>query len=238
MIIEFVGLPGSGKTTLYHKALGKLAPYENIQSSQTVRERYVRGPHGTSWLKLVAHWNTLITYRMFLLSSLYYIWRGYRPLFDKFAATKRFAVTLDNYAYLSRQRSSPEWIIFDEGIAQRAFMVMIDAKNGISRCAIEHYALEMPKPDVLIYLKTDPRVAAERVQERPTGITVRLQGLSLDKLTLVMREAQEMFDALVACLNVPDEATVTIVELDANDLARAAIELNRWLEVHLLQPAR
>ncbi|MCC6457179.1 MAG: AAA family ATPase [Caldilineaceae bacterium] len=236
MIIEFVGLPGSGKTTLYDKVLDKLAPYANVLSSTAVRERCVRGQPGLPWAKLTAHLNTLTTFRMIYLSGLLHIWRGYRPLADKIAATKRFAVTLDNYAYLHRQGSSSEWVIFDEGIAQRAFMVMVDAEKAIPRHAIQQYALAMPKPDVLIYLAMPPRVAAERVRERPRGITKRLRGLSSDRLTGVMQEAQEMLDALVTCLEVASENAITVVRLDANDLDLAAIELDHWLDEHLLNP--
>ena len=244
MIVEFVGLPGSGKTTLHQRAVDRLEAFgEPYWTSGTLGESkgYVSSwsprffPRGivNALRKVSAKSRRVLSMTEAMLKShrlvglaVWYLLMSRRSVHDKVFAARLFFVALGNYWRVRTHTLADQIVLFDEGVVHRAFTVFVDGRREIDLAAIRRYAHMIPLPDVLVYLKVSPDVALERTHARPRGLSRRFQGLSPGQECGVMADSAHMLDVLVDGIQDLVRSTVTIIVIDTNDLRRANAEFD------------
>ncbi len=202
--IEFMGLPGSGKSTvraflvesLQGRGIRCLSMEEALLSSLKAR---VDGAAFRCLLRVLPH-GLALKYAplIFTRSSLRYDSQ------NSFLSTHGSAMSaiLNHEAFLSRapreREATLSWflltaaqhqlihdctdkatpVMFDEGFLQRALSLFTSPGKTLSpdRSLISTYLDSVPRPDLVLYLEVDARTCRERILARTRGLPGRLAG--------------------------------------------------------------
>lgn len=209
MIIEFVGLPGSGKSTLKKILLSDTLTFDHRYLSteeayyDTVRQcgdkltrLCLKSLPRKQGIRLAQFWmgrslfqthctNEFLarhgrSLEAFLASSLY----------EKMSVTDRQRVVgnlLDTGSLWSmlqhRHLQDGVRFVFEEGFIQKSLM-FVDVKHGLldDEKSLARYFESIPKPESIIYLRTPVELSYSRMCARPDGLTNRLQHASQDEI--------------------------------------------------------
>lgn len=234
MILEFVGLPGAGKSTLHSKLIarlselnipvidgqsvaGKSAGHETRKSSKFRRFRhYVVALciyYGTIWM----------AFRQLAASR--------RSLGEKVLAFRWVIVALGRYQMAASLAGDRALVVFDEGIMQRAFTLFQDIGGAGGSEAVRSYVRSAPLPDVVVRVRVNPKIALRRLSQRDRGLSARFAEASPEQLLRIMKDGQQMFDTMLEELRASNRSNITVVtfEVEANDLDAASMELEKQL---------
>jgi len=222
-VVEFAGLPGSGKTTsiptLEH-ALGS----RGVEALTRIR---VRTPpraldrDGVLASALRLPWFTwhrvrsVMRYRAAAVTAIRALARSSRTTKHKEAAFRRFAITLDNYESSRSRRSSGSHgvVILSEGIAQSAWALFVNPPRDAPARGreIAGFVEQVPVPDAVVYLRVPPEICLERLgARRPFGIHERFEGLEPRTLERVLSTGTAVLDQVVAGLAARGSVVVEV----------------------------
>lgn len=241
MVVEFLGLPGAGKTTVSKRIAEHLSQW-GITIREPVRDlsdrsglsSSLRGYHGKSSLvaqELIAHpaasWRSL---RVLLAS-------GQPSLRVLFKVSFNW---LMQCSLLRSCRSTRVVHLFDEGIFQGLWSIGLEGREGVIREVGAALHETLSRPDVVVVLDAEPAVIAQRLRDRG-GRDSRADRDWLDDHDAVVRAAslmREVVDALEAVSGRDGMPQVFHVDngspLDAEATAwniACAIE-RQWLAQH------
>ena len=205
VIVEFVGLPGSGKTTLWRElresdALGLVA-----QGHPGGRGAVVRAG--------LRYWRAALV-------ALRVLVRSPRSWEDKLRAARWFLATLAHYGVPA------EIVLLDEGLVQRSFLLFAEREQVDRAVEIERYFNSIPVPDVVIALIVAPAICVDRLHLRPRSVPKRFRGLSPEAVTTAFTAGWQMIEGALAAL-ASSAKPCTIVRLAADDLDEAKIRLRQ-----------
>jgi len=199
MIIELLGLPGCGKTSVYNYILTHLqSEAESVYSAQKLLKRSL--PH-----------NKLIKYCLISLKTIF-----------AFAANFIFVISLPWSIFLRINKverrviftslilnilqrdyiekfSKGAIILFDEGIIHRAYSIFIHRNLQIKNSFIRKYANTVKLPTLLFYLRGDYLECFRRLKNKE-ALPERLRGVPDDEIMRILAKAQEFLDVYVGCL--------------------------------------
>jgi len=209
--VEFLGLPGAGKTTIRRALLERLknknaekyitseeACYKRMRLDGDKVYRYLLGvlPYkagldfsgwmqGRSLFQLEAQNSFLARYGKALNAFLSSIVYEKMSLEDKKNVMGSFLGTGSVWDLLNTPSFIDSMIFFEEGFVQKSFMfVDHNHSSGIINSSLREYLQNIPLPDVVIHVRTDISISHRRMLEREDGLTNRLKGLdeiSIDK---------------------------------------------------------
>jgi len=238
MIVEFVGLPGSGKSTLRNRTADILEsmgipfrlPGAFIESHGHMRD-VTSNPFGAAVFRACKNLRKagilievgitsprLVSFTLRLLIS------DRRALYDSLLRLRLFLTSLTNRRFAQKGVFAQQLILFDEGVVQRAFTIFADGNRETDPKQVRYYARKIPLPDLLVYLKVDPTVMVDRIRLRPRGLSRRFRRMDEDRIASTMNEAQHMLDNLVEEIRNTAGSGVSVVCVNANNLERAAVE--------------
>lgn len=187
MLIEFFGLPGSGKTTLSHIVASLLAA-KGINVSEST---YNIDCNQYKYARLLVK----------LFHFVHYF--GHNPYQGKIsltsiAATKQATATdlcksLLNWMYISSlssgKRSNGQIAILDQGIAQALWSIGLAAQHEAwLDLVMNHSQSNMLKPDLIVYVRADHQTIIERLSARQVR-TSRLDHIGQDRRLLQQAQA-------------------------------------------------
>jgi thymidylate kinase len=164
-LIEFVGIPGSGKSTLYgpvNRLLGDILGYRPgprdlwTRMADEIRFQAVRGG-AYSCLARFIHKN--ITFISALLQD-----QANSPE-ETFLS---YFFSLCAFYQSVKDDHTKNWCLFDEGFFYTLFPYFNQNGNKLSRTIVE----TIPKPDVLIHMNTDVKLCIARMRSRKQGIPI------------------------------------------------------------------
>ena len=248
-IIEFIALPGAGKSTI-QKLLIKQLQNSNNPQWLTANEAFYHAArknidiHLRLFLKLTppsfalklvekinnrSQWQQeaqctfLANYgkalSFFLNSQAYH----YSSLADRQKVILAFLHVGSQLQCMQEHDFIDKNIIFDEGLVQKSIM-FIPANNGKNEHNDSHnidgYLKNIPKPDALIFIKSSITTSLQRMRSRPTGLTERLQ--SKDEKEILSFLSRSMNHLENAASLLKDE--VQIITINNDSLPEMAVE--------------
>lgn len=217
VIVEFVGLPASGKSTLKSElelALSRQGvpgfAYNSSQPGRGVRR--VRSLW-RSRLAVLAFARALVT--------------DSRSLEQRIRAFRWLGATLGTYDEAGRGGSLHDVLILGEGVAQRAFLGFLDTQTAEVSPHLAAYLANIPKPHLAVYLKVDPHESVRRQQSRRAVQSEPRKADRLDlpgdRLLAVMQAGDVFLAQLVGAL--ANRHGVEVLGLDTTDLDAAIADL-------------
>jgi adenylate kinase family enzyme len=201
MIVEFIGLPGSGKTTLRRQFLADLSPAQEARylSEETAllvvaRRRIDRVfriplkllPHGLAmrfcpkvWWRSMQRSESLVRFLVKHGAALgAFTSSGVHDAMsevDRFRVIESFLETGAVREFLDDPQMADRVVLFGEGLVQKSLM-FVDHSDVIGETAeAARYLENIPLPDLVIHVRVSTDVSIERMTGRSDGLTQRLK---------------------------------------------------------------
>lgn len=214
MILEFLGLPGAGKTTLCQELRSWLADQETAPTL-TPRHRIYRHPLRTA-NNVLCHWRAVwLVGREVVFSP--------REWSDKWAAIRWFLTTLSLYGGRNGQ---PSLLILDEGLLQRSFLIFMEQGGFGPRSRIDRYVASIPLPDVVVSVYVTPAESLSRLRRRrDRSLPPRFRGMAESDLLRAFGEGAAMIDLLLANVEGMTASPTKVVRLRGDDHGEAVRQL-------------
>lgn len=245
MFIEFVGAPGTGKTTLTSAAVDFLRNQNLIALSvddavPTIATRTVWGKIISRWVPQSQQRSTL--WRAYSLTSDYYrllfifenftFWRyliklqQYRPISSEHQRLIRFYLNrmMGIYQLCRHHLRSGEVVIFDEGFAHRVTHFVSEIEQPDPDVIVRYVNL-MPKPDLIFWLGAPVSVCVDRVHAR--GLNGRLRGKSELEVKQFITNSIHAIDIMVQQLTLIGKK---VIEIDNLGNLNSSVQT---LDIHL-----
>jgi len=249
MIIELVGCPGSGKTTLIPTVVevcgrrGIVAQHVNDAARpftrRTLPGRLLRAvPAGDNEPRIC--WGLYVAYRGWYAAVfaarnprlVRHLWRTQRARPSSADARERrvlhwYLRMMGAREFLQRHAYEHEAIVFDEGFVHRVVQLHASSVESPRTQMIAQYAALIPRPDLIINVQAPPHICAERISHR--GVWSRLVRRDASELTRFVDNAHRAVSVMVDEIR---RRGWTIVDIDnADDEPSSA---RRALERHLV----
>jgi hypothetical protein len=232
VIVEFVGLPGAGKSTIC-TALRKSLSEQGLPV-WTRQDYWSFGREGKGVLcNALRYFGLMKTVAMnvplILQSTL--SWRKTLSVFSlgyKLFVLKCFLMTVHEREVLRRLQHSGVALV-DEGALQRAYTIFFHFGALPDTPKLATYVSRIWPPDILVYLKISAASALARLQSRE--LPVRMQQMSAEQKAVMLKDGEKFLERLVDMAKGRPESTV--LEFDGEDIVGATMKLQRFLEQQL-----
>ncbi len=240
-IIEFIALPGAGKSTI-RNLLIKQFQQERHDQWITVEEAFylaakknidahIRLPLKITPAKIALRLGNKIENRSqwqqqaqncflakhgmalsFFLTSYAF---QHSSVIDRQKGIHAFLRTGSLYQCIKQQEFSKQNIIFDEGMIQKSIMFIptqVELNQQEDSSNISGYLNSVPKPDVVIFIKTSIENSLQRMHSRPDGLTERLQSRDEKQILSFLSRGMDHFEKTVTFLQAESDVKIITVE--------------------------
>jgi adenylate kinase len=256
MLVEFLGVPGTGKTTLTSMVVQNMQAWGvqslsvigaiRVYAARTLRGRLIcRFVPGS--LQRPALWRVYSWFR-----PLYRLqFAGEHPEFWRYVARsqqerpipqehrqliwRHFGDVVASYQFLSRQMRPGETLVYDEGFTHRVVNLYVSEQEQPEPDRIVQYLAQAPTSDLVILVHAPLSICVQRVWTR--GVRGRLGGTSEQEVTRFLENAQRAVSISAAYLQSSGRA---MIEVDnGGGLEPCAADLvNQLKEFLAVQPSR
>ena len=213
LLIEFVGIPGSGKSTLYgqvNRFLGEILKYRPgprdlwTRMANEIRFQAVQGGAYQSLIKFI------LENKVFISAALHDQTIYSEDTFSKWSNINSllpYFFSLCAFYQAVKEDHAKNWCLFDEGFFYYLFPYYNQNRNNLSQTIIE----TMPKIDVLIHLNTDVKLCIARMKSREQGIPAPYRRLSADDL---LRTLIRLDNNIQMSLEAIKDRPIKIIHID------------------------
>lgn len=227
VIIEFVGLPASGKSTLA----------TSLKEHAATAGFALAVPSSPRGKRLIGKAVSLFAYRRALVAAVRALAVDRRPLGQRLLAL-RWILTTMAARHMAPAGGKENVLIQAEGLAQRALLAFLDVHAGRISPRLVEYLDNCPRPDVLVRVELELTASVERQMARFANDESARQGdrfqVSESQLVSLMASAEVILGR--AADKFGSAHDVEVVTLNANDLDSAAADLRH--KVALIMRAR
>lgn len=217
MIVEFAGLPGSGKSTV---AAGLLTALETEGAAPIAAADLATDP-GTLYsgrLRAVAR------HARFAAAVARLAWRSPRSRRERCFLVRTVAVMLHRFDE-SKKLDETRVVVFHEGMVQRSFLSLVEAEGVGSQADIDRYLRHAPRPDVVVLLRVSPHMCLDRLERRARGVPERLSELSTHDAVERLRDAGKIFDLMLRrMVSEGDSTNVLCVDGEGQGVLNRVVE--------------
>ena len=155
MIVEFSGVPGSGKSTVIQK----------IKDESIFPQKSVFIDNNFSFLK-----DTFFIFYFFYIFQFQYkklfslIYHSENSFLQKMNLLRNVIKKISRYFFYNRKK---EIYLFDEGVSHIVFNIFVDSSfKGIDKKEIEEVLQLLPLPNLLICIEADKEIVLQRLEYR------------------------------------------------------------------------
>ena len=231
--VEFVGPPGSGKSTL-RKCLSKKSNCCTVEDEVVSLVRSDRSPKVLSTLfRLLPRVligkrpDDLIRFsglRMKLLDDFMERYLGVQPflrdwdsvncLKNKELALERFLTTAAKYQAIGKEKAK-EYCLTDEGFLQKTVSLFLSPgqTTAADENLLKAYLLAVPLPQKIVYVFADTTTCYNRMMSRSKGLPVRMKGLNKVEILVFSEIIKRHFDKVMAAI---DPAQCEVIAIESN----------------------
>lgn len=222
LVVEFIGLPGSGKTTLRQKFMAGLAPAQAARylteeaALMVVARRNIDAvfraplkllPPGlsrrflwTAWWRSSQRWTCTNRFLArhgaalgaFTLSPVYHA----MSTLDRFRVIESFLETGAIHEFLDDSVLARHVVLFGEGLVQKSFMFVDRSETAGRETDVVRYLGGIPLPDLLINVRVSAEQAFGRMAGRASGLTQRLKSSDKETVQRFLGKAARHLDLL------------------------------------------
>ena len=195
--IEFIGIPGTGKTTYFEKANEYLLDLIGYKPGPTkkwfgiLEDARFKAIEGNQFDHLFAF---IMDHSNFIGSLLaadqQYNYPNYLPLEARTSSLK-YLFCLCAFYQACKSDKTKSWLMFDEGFVYYLVKYTNLNQAGKNDKFAEKIFESMPKPKLLIHIKSDVSVCIKRMKEREAGIPKIYRGLSSEDLFTHLSNADQ-----------------------------------------------
>jgi hypothetical protein len=208
VIVEFIGLPGSGKSTLMSQLFDELPSSREVRylpeeaallmAARRKIDRIFRMPlkllpHGLAmqvcpkvWWRSQQRSQSQVRFLAkhgaalgaFTSSGIH----DAMSTVDRFRVIESFLETGAVREFLDETQLADQIVLFGEGLVQKSFMFVDHSDVVVDSADVARYLEKIPLPDLVIHLRVSASVSFERMMGRASGLTQRLK--STDAATI------------------------------------------------------
>jgi len=249
VIVEFLGLPGSGKSTVLNQlfagssALEARYLTEQAALLMVARRKFDRVlriplkllPQGLAMQVCPRFWwksrqRSLSQVRFlakygaalgaFTSSGIH----DAMSMSDRFRVIDNFLDTASTREFLDDTQLADRIVFFGEGLVQKSFMFVDHTDVAVETPDVVRYLEKIPQPDLVIHLRVPTNVSFERLTGRASGLTQRLKGADASTIRRFLDKAAHHLDLVTGWFarNHPDRM-LTIDNQESVASAAAAI---------------
>lgn len=228
MIIEFAGLPGSGKSTAAeHVAVAATQRGITVLTPRELSEPTPQFPFLLGLQHRLALARSLLTRPRMTAALTLGLVRSTRSWYEKWYSFRHVVVTVTLLRRARRVTGSNTLTVLHEGVCQRVFQAFVDALGVADRRTVQRFLRDVPLPDVIVALKVQPETALARVRSRGHGgLSNRFNDLSDAQLHQRLEDGQQLLLRIVGYLEARHMPKVSTLVLDAQDLPRLLQQLD------------
>ena len=236
MIIEFTGIPGSGKTTL-NDALHQFLVARGYQVWKPIyywrqigRNQKLSFSERMLFIfrKLIVCLKTVRT--NFHLMS-FVPWRhilAEQSFQNKWLCLSSFMTNLAEREAAENLVPHNTIALMDEGIFHRSYSLFVTPEKYLDIKGILLYGRAVKLPDLLIYLKSPVPACLDRICRRE--LPVRMRGLKRSVALKMMIKGETALNVLIKDLRQRQLNNINVLELDCQDPVEAKNKLFDWIE--------
>jgi thymidylate kinase len=227
LIIEFTGLPGSGKSTAAEYLALELAKHGITVLTARDLSVPARLPLLPGVQQHLALASSVVMRPRMAASLTLSLFRSTRSWFEKWYSFRHVVVTVTLLRRARRVTDPSTLTVLDEGVCQRVFQAFVDAAGVADPRTVRRFLGDVPLPDVVVGLKVPPETALVRVRSRGDGgLSDRFEELSDSQLHQRLADGQELLFQTLDYLEARDVTKVNTLVLDANDLPQVLQQLD------------
>ena len=235
MIIEFTGIPGSGKTNL-HKALENnlrrkgccvWTPSQHWQSLELQQQtnksrRFLSVTRKATTLVKPAINNIHFVLSVPWIQALSGLTFKYKKLI-----ARSFLVNLAESEFAKLTRKESVIALMDEGIVHRAYSLFVTLDHEINHKALERYITMVNLPDLLVYVKLNVKRALQRIMAR--GVPSRMTGLSYIQSEHMLVKGEQLLETLIQFIRQRRPNSCVIMEVDGELKDKSFKSISDWI---------
>lgn len=255
MIVELIGAPGAGKTSLVpavveHFAGLGLDARTVAEAARPYAQRTALGavaglapPRVERAMLWQIFYQTSAACRLRFFARhprlIWHVLRSQRrrpiPPEERRHASHWFFVLTGQYEFLRAHAHPGEWLVFDEGFAHRAVQMHASSLETPDPARIATYVGLLPPPDLLIAVRAPWELCAERIYKR--GLWARFKHKSRPEVERYVANAHRIVDLAIEQIR---GRGWTVVEVDnsGSDLVATSSELQQRLAAAALSVGR
>ena len=247
MLIEFIGLPGSGKSTIHHALLKEIEPLDNhyLSSEEAFYriacehiDRPLRYPvkmlpkskalafllrlSTRSLMQYEAQNRYLAVHghslKAYFESSIYQD----MSINDRSIVIGHFLQSASIHECIDSFLDKSLSVISDEGLLQKTFMFVDHSDRANDANALQQYLQHIPLPKTVIFVKADLALCKERMINRPRGLTDRLKHASDDAITQFLNNSEAHLNTVKDWLQ--KNTSATMIEIDSEQSIKHSVE--------------
>ncbi len=208
IIIDFFGLPGSGKTTIADRLVATLQKrgFKTIQPIHDVNLGY--GSLRRIITKIMASTVYSLSHPQFMYELFANLERG---CFRGTGEAVKLWINTGFVLYFMTRAKSCDFLVADQGIAQIAISLTINCKRTNIETIIKGFLDQIKAPVKLIYIHTDIHNVLERLEHRPYGRSRVDKAASIQEKTAQLRKIQS------SCSEIASNLDCLIVDNNQSD---------------------
>ena len=115
-------------------------------------------------------------------------------------------------------------VLFDECFIQKALMFISTEINYIDQQSVIRYLDHIPLPNLIIYVKANPKICVKRMYNRPSGLTNRLMNKNKHDIFIFLNSANELFTSIISYIKRKHLCKILEVE-NSHDIDKISMNL-------------
>lgn len=217
--IEFMGLPGSGKTTLCEETLSILKSMDRkamsleeafvhclIESLRYKPFRFIKYFPYIIRKNVIRHYSRTTereakSYNQFLLGNPELTQIILTALHDRqTTSTEREKIgdwifrSFSRYNIVNQNLKQKEIVVLDEGFCNRSISLFVNQETQPNDELVYQYADAIPAPDIVFMIVSKPDICISRMSDRPGGYPGRMATLSVNEKEEFLHNASNCLD--------------------------------------------
>jgi thymidylate kinase len=245
--IEFIGLPGSGKTTLHRMTREYLekvgykvwTPDDFWKETKASLDLSRQGPLilrvknraiflGSLILMMPSVFKYCLGRIRFISTLAVMLFRYPDGMLNRLILAKFFLIDLFQYSHILDQISKGEKIVLlDEGLFQRAYSIFACSPHPIDRHSLIRYTTDIDLQGLLVFVSADLETCFERIEDR--GRPFRLRNESPQRVFETLEKGRRIFSALCEMIESRESMSTEMVRVDGDFLDKAFAQLKTAL---------